>query len=469
MKTETAIIGTSLACLVAAYKIAERGEQVTLISNGGRWGGHFAGIETCGQHYDAGMAIVELTSRLAEEQPALEGYTIFRRNDVGRYVKTVENFLQEIVPLRIIDTPQSYYRASWNDDFLLCNKFEVFRHWRAEEKAMAIHELKNRDASDWRHASKKIAKQSMHECASYHEVSHYNHGAHVHQQLIEPFVNKLTAVDSRHVSAIYHRRLWSPMYYPNTIVEAIAGEIESIADTVIHYPEKGSFATFPQVLIDSLNGCDNATVVNAKVKSVDSKQKQVSLHNGEQIDYEHIAWGGKLFDAYSAFGGEMMQDYATRRANLTFAFFTLDSARLKKDFSILFVLDPDVHAYRVTNPTNCAGEDSATTRIMIEFNTDVLARRGVTPQQVRQQSITTLIQLGVIEDHTAVRQIDVKALPKFLPIANLHYNELTKINVSQLQEYHHGLALIGDSSGMSTRSFADNIVQGLKYAECRKS
>ena len=123
----------------------------------------------------------------------------------------------------------------------------------------------------------------------------------------------------------------------------------------------------------------------------------------------------------------------------------------------------------MTNPTNCAGEDSATTRIMIEFNTDVLARRGVTPQQVRQQSITTLIQLGVIEDHTAVRQSAVKAMPKFLPIANLHYNELTKINVSQLQEYHHGLALIGDSSGMSTRSFADNIVQGLKYAECRKS
>ena len=467
MKTETVIVGTSLACLVTAHEIAKKGEQVTLVSNGGRWGGHFAGVDTCGQHYDAGMAIVELTSRLEEEKPDLADYTIFKRNDVGRYVHMMERYLDDVTPLRIIDTPQSYYRSTWNDDFLLCNKFQVFSRWSDSEKQMVVNDLASRTRSDWRHASNKIAKQNMHEIASYHEVSHYNHGAHIHQQFIEPFVNKLTALDSKEVSSIYHRRLWSPMYYPETLADAVQGKVESYSNTVIHYPQGGSFATFPEILIKGIESFENANVVHEKVRSVDSAEKKISLNNGETIEYEHIAWGGKLFEAFAAFGTDMIQDYSTQRANLTFAFAVVDTAKIKKDFSILFVLDPNVHAYRITNPTNCAGEDTDKTRIMIEYNSDLLSRRGVVPQQVKNLSIQTLIQLGIIDNPEAVLDIDVKAIPKLLPIADLHYNELTNTNIRLLQEKNPGLSLIGDSSGMSTRSFADNIVQGLKYAEHR--
>jgi hypothetical protein len=55
--------------------------------------------------------------------------------------------------------------------------------------------------------------------------------------------------------------------------------------------------------------------------------------------------------------------------------------------------------------------------------------------------------------------------PGGLPIANLHYNTVTNQNLSTLHEHYANITLFGDSSSMSTRSLADNIVKALKFAE----
>ena len=79
------IIGNCIAALVASLELAKKGNEVILISNGDKWGGHFSGIEIDNIHYDLGMAVVELTSTNAECEPDIKSYNTLVRNDVGRF------------------------------------------------------------------------------------------------------------------------------------------------------------------------------------------------------------------------------------------------------------------------------------------------------------------------------------------------------------------------------------------------
>ncbi len=461
------IIGNSLACIVSAYELGKRGEKVTLIKHRGQWGAHFGGVDTCGVHYDAGMAIVELTSTNLEENPALASYDLRVRNDVGRFYGIVKPYIENHVPMREIEQPESYYRGTWNSDFLLCNSFEVMTRMNPAERELIASQLADRDPNDWKHASRKIKCQDLHAIGNYRETSIYNHGAHLHSQLIEPFVRKLTGGGPEQISSLYHRRLWCPLYYPDTLREAALAGGGRFGNTVIHYPVASSFRGFADVFLGMMEEMENVELILEPISGIDRAAGVVHFEGGrDAVGYSTLAWGGNLFDAQRLLGVDGITDDHSLRANLTFEFMVIDSKKLTKEFSIAFVLDGNVPCYRVTNQSVCAGESEEGARLIIEYNTDHLDRLGIrTEREVQRTSVATLIEMGIIADAGAVKASDVKAIPQLLPLCTNHYNECSKANIQLVREACPEVCLMGDASGISTRSFADNIVQGLKYAE----
>ena len=457
------IVGTSIASLVAAHKLAEAKEKVTLIPNGGKWGAHFAGIDICNSHFDTGMTIIELGSNHTQTQSNLAEYDRNKRNDVGKYLGLVKEYLNELLPIREIDTPQSYFRGQWYNDFILSNNLDILDGFNQQEKQNIIDELSNRNSLNWRHSSNKLKQQKVYSTASYYEVSNYNHSELIHNQIIEPFIKKLTNLSTQKISALYHRRLWVPLYYPETLIQYLKGEIKQFTQTSIHYPTNSSLKGVVDALLRKINPHKNCTIIDEKIKTIDYTNKKVLLENNTHLNYESMAWGGSLAAAFKTFEVDSIKDYNTVRVSLTFAFAIISRKKLKKDFSVLFHLDKESPCYRITNLSNCCGETNDNIRVVLEYNTDYLQQNN-SESEVKQTCEKTLTQLGIIDNKKDILDMSIKTVPKVLPMPTEQYNTITNHNLELLESHLKGLTLMGNSSGTSTRSFADNIVQGLQYS-----
>jgi protoporphyrinogen oxidase len=459
------IVGNTLASLIAAYELARQGKEVTLIKHKGGWGGHFSGLQINGEHFDAGMTIVELTSTNLQAEPDLASYDSLIRNDVGRFFGLVKKFVSEHFELREIEQPQSYFRGGWSDDFLLCNSFALFDRFSAEEKALIVKQLESRDSSDWQHASQKIILQAAHTAASYQQTSIFNHGELVHQALIDPFVKKLTGSGSENIASIFHRRLWAPLYYPETIAQAAKGELDHFGGTIIHYPSRSSFNGFARGFIEQLNAMKTVTLIEAEVEQLDTANNMIVVEGVEPVKYKSLAWGGALPECQRLLGLQPIKDTQTARANLGFEFLQLDSKKILKPFSIAFVFDENIPFYRVSNQSYCASIDDQRSKLIVEYNTDYLHAQGFDgAEALSKATVSGLIEMGIINDASAIISSDVKIIPRLLPLPTMQYYECARQNIEMVQSHCPDIALMGDSTSIASRSFADHIVQGLQYA-----
>lgn len=465
------IVGNTLAALIAAYETARKDIDVTLIKHKGGWGGHFSGLTIDGEHFDAGMTIVELTSTNLESKPALASYDSLIRNDVGRFFGIVERYISEHFPLRIIEQPQSYFRGDWYGDFLLCNSFDAFNAFNQAERDIIAGQLDGQSNTDWRHAANKIRLQQQHTAASYQQTSLFNHGEHLHNHLIDPFVRKLTGHGSENIASIFHRRLWAPLYYPETLVLAARGEIDHFGDTVTHYPSQSSFYGFAHGFVERLKALDTVTVIEADVEQLDIDAQTLSVSGVDQpIAYHSLAWGGALAECQRLLGLQSIADTQTNRANLSFEFLEVDSARINRAFSIAFVFDQNIPFYRVTNQSACAAMQTDKSKLIVEYNTDFIKARGIqNAADISKATVSGLMQMGIIDSSDAVLGSNVKMIPRLLPMPALQYYECALRNIEMVQSHCPDIRLMGDSTSIASRSFADHIVQGLQYADAQQA
>ena len=457
------VVGNSLASLVATYKICQKGIPVTLIRNGGRWGGHFAGIEACGEHFDLGMSIIELGYKFPKEQKKLLKYDTKNRNDVGNYFKLIKQFLESFIEIRKISKPQCFFRGHYFDDFLLCNSLEVLQSLNQDEKKRVILELESIEKKPEIHASNKLIYQDIHSTISYTESSQYNHGNFLHNLLLKPFVKKLTNSNTDNFCSLYHRRLWLPLYYPETLAAYLRdGEFLDL-QTDIYYPNQGSMATVGDTLFSKIKKNTNCTIIEKKVSRL--TKKSVFLECGKELEYKNIAWGSSLINLFKATSIQPVVDKSLLRADLSFIFVVLNRARLLKEFSILFNLDDISHCYRITNITNCKGNNnSEKVNLILEYNTAVL--HSLVGKRSREKVVyDTLKNFGIIDDNKAVLELEIMDFEQILPFPTNEQDIVINKNLSIINKAYPKVYTMGTASRASTRSFADNIIQGMQYAE----
>lgn len=463
MNADKVIVGSGLAALVAATESAKLGQETVLVKHSGRWGGHFAGIDIEGKHFDAGMNIIELTSAKSNPLADLASYNTSVRNDIGRFFPKVQEFLQNLQPIREIQMPQCIFRGSIFPDFLLCNYFKLFEKLTEDEKNEIVQELHGRSKSNWIHASNKINHQEYHTAASYEQTSLYNHGHVVHKNIIEPFVRKISGRSSQRISSLFHRRYWAPLFYPETIVEAAKGNISSIANTVIHYPKHANFDIFAQRLLESAKRLQCLTILDEEVERIETDNNLIAV-SSNTIRYKKLGWAGKLADFQNLIHQNSIEDKLSERTSLAFQFITMRAENLKKDFSVLFNLDDDHHFYRITNQSNCAQMQSKFAHIVIEYNLEHLQSVGLKEHQdILSSGIDSLSKLSIIGNQDCeINQL--KLLKNLLPIPSMPYENVTSLNQSLAQSASKNICLFGESSGIATRSFADSILQGIKFS-----
>lgn len=244
----------------------------------------FEPIEIDGYKFDKGSILYEFDAMREPEK------TQFPK--IGEFIRSRSEMVE-------IDTPQMYWNGVYWPDLFISNRIDSFLLCNLGDNPRCGWDLENhpRNKHDWSAEIPLVGPSLEYQ------------GGWLHQNFIEPMCRKISGVPSWLISAKYHRSLWLPMYWPETVTEGKSLE------TKFYYPKAG-YAGAP-------------------------------LHDLPETKKET----------------KEQRDYDTAGIQITFVI-----ARPKTRFSVLFVVDhPSI--YRITNQTECAGRgESCLHKFVVESN-----------------------------------------------------------------------------------------------------
>jgi len=218
------IIGSSLAALVAVTRISEKSD-VTWVQTSSKIGGHFSGIELDGSMRDAGMVLLEPFEEFDGTIPDFSAFEKESRHDVRSVIPFAFNWLQEygieFTPAKVFTN----YNGELFQDFYIKDSLDLIRALPDEVKkeiARDIEELNKSDALAL-HPRNKL-NSTVFEEMSYENVVRRTLGPTFLREIISPWADSFSRDYAVSVAAIEHRSTWLPMYFPESISNALSGQ-----------------------------------------------------------------------------------------------------------------------------------------------------------------------------------------------------------------------------------------------------
>ncbi len=202
-----------------------------------------------------------------------------------------------------IPTPQMLWNGRLYPDLYISNRLEaVPESWQWTPPSYADYPLQPK--GEW--------EDSLHLA----RTSTFLHGAKFHDTFIEPMCRKITGRSSAEISAKYHRSIWLPLYWPQTL------RARASIRTPFYYPAGG----YAGIVSEYFNG--------------------------------HKRGAGD-----SSEGASRRSNHDQEAAEIRTAYVVAAPAQR---FSVAFIVD-DSPIYRVTDMDVCAGIDAPEHRLIVEY------------------------------------------------------------------------------------------------------
>lgn len=453
------LIGNNVALLVAAIELNRQGRNVVVLLDGKRPGAHFAGMQIEGSQFDIGMVFFERVVRGPQSAQATD-YDPGRRNDCARFAQLIQEFLEPRVATIQVATPNVYIDGHRYPDFVIANRLDYFA---SSDCRPAITEaLKALPEPGALHAANR--QSSDYDGLSYRIASLANHGEPLHH-LFELLASKIVAQSTDGMFARYHRLAWLPLYYPETLQRALAGQLDSLPEYPFWAAQDGFFGVLVQQLVGELETA-GVELLSSQVQQMERKRDgvEVTCADGRHFCAPRVGLGVALGRAGELLG---VDEPAPAGASVRVLFGLIAREALCHADSCLLVLDPACAIYRLTNQDQAAATGAAECRVTVELSPTYCASLypdsddATLLERVRAE----LVKLEVIRapaDFRLLRSVEAQSA---LPIAN---DALVR-HTSKVAEAAAGwpeLALTAGLLGVGVSSFNDQIIQGLKLAEC---
>ena len=455
---KTLIYGNSIAALVCGEQLLVAGEEVLVLSPNNFFGGHFRGIHSDNVHYDVGMNFFEFTSYHGDRSASIASYNPKIKNDSGRFVNHVRRYIEEHLGVATvqIETPQMYLGGRWYEDVIISDRLKSLAKLPSTLQERLAKDLRGLKTPKELHARNKNQSPAFLE-ADLETVSRANHGDAFHEEFIEPLCGKITNLSSRRLLAYYHRLTWMPIFYPETLKSYFSENPQPLPDVQFHYPASGRMTDPINILTERLRekkALETGSIASQGMKLSDPVV--VTLDNGEKIRPENFVWAGDWTNM-AQIRGDSPEPFDM--ANIRCAFFETESRHLQTKFSTAFIVDRTIPCYRITQFDHCAGKNSGSSRLCMEFNADHLGE--IDSVEVFWKM---LVDLGVVKQGSPTAKGHVKTFKRALMLPTPRnyklYSDLEKSFVSKRPT----LVAIGGSSGFSSTSFNDQVIQGMKAA-----
>lgn len=465
MKTfDFVVYGNNVAAMISAIELAKK-YKVALINPIPNWGAHFAGIKINGHDFDIGMNFFEFTT-FHKSSDDLMTYNPAARNDSARFCKLVEKYVTSTIDVVEVDKIETLSQGIFAGDIVMANQFDILNKLPQQTILKIRNELEailaNGDKS--LHASQKKLKEEVFLKASYCDASIANHGKTFHDLFIEPFCVNIFNISSKNVPALLHRIVWAPLFYPETLLNAITGNAQ-LATTRFHYPAKAYFAAFVEEILNQIIANKNITIISRTPKQFAKKEKYEFTFEDDKFVADNLIWCNDL-QSLLTINSAKVPEYFADKASISLAFCNTESSNVSRLFSCLYICD-EKPIYRITNREYAAkNATSATNSLVLEFNHDVLIALGLdNDEKIIDHLNGFLTRNGIIK--TPIKTVDI-TIKTFKNVVNLP----TISNLNNFEKLHKltkhllpAVELLGPASGFVSNSFNDQIVQALKIGK----
>jgi len=468
------ICGNNVASLVAARKLLNQGHSVTILSPSAAPGGFFKGYEFCGARVDIGMVLVEFDTFNLDANASLTGYSPSRKNDSGRFVSIIRQYFDELgVQVNEVSTPKMFFDGAYHEDFLMANRLGSLDHLKESEKQNVLQEvceIMGDPKLKQYHASRK-SEEPLFTQESVEAVSLANHGQTFHEKFMEPFSLKLTNLPTSKFLGHYHRVLWLPLFYPETIREALETQSDVLKPTVFHCPKAGSLKVLVDQVVNQIEANPNLQTIVATPSQIDFNKHggKVQTDTGDTVEFDKLIWS---VDTYKFLkickttpSGEPPEfnkkDYT--KGSLVVGLVAIEADQVRESFSTLYVPDPSIEAYRLTQ--HLSANDSQKI-FSIEYNADFLEDRGHKDKlSYKDLILQNLQQLDIVNQPSVVTEVECLVLKKAFLVPTPENYGIFRDHEASLQAFEPCLIPMGPSAGFTMTSLNDQIVQGLRAAD----
>lgn len=484
------LVGNSLAVLVAATERARLGLETTVLNPGRGWGGYFAGVQVMGQRRDAGMVLYEANSfREGASLPALESYDPMKRNDVGRFMGVIRAYLQTVQRTRPIATPQMWLDGQLMPDMMLGNAIDGLPGLpvagQARRELSDIVQRIRPDASlchpankgtwsldgsapaDWTSMTKD---SSLHfDCDS---ISRLVHGNALHEALFLPFARQVMYRDASHLSALYHRLPWLPLYWPESLLSVLEGKASSLAPTRLSHPDGATVADFCHGLVARLQSDPLIRIMQDQPVALERDLLGFRLQTAHHGELHAARLGWAMTPAQGlALMGMTSAPLNDERLPVVLGFFRLSADQVQQAFSFVHTVGEGIGIYRVTNSTNCgAPADDGIVNLVVEANPRRLgAVHGISmadDRQVAAAMLRDLMDTGLIRAVEVMPDFELRRFDGALPLPAHQAVTDFLSDQTRLKEALPGIELMSASSAPFAQGLSDQVVQGLQVS-CR--
>jgi hypothetical protein len=455
--TDWLIYGRGLSALVLAERLGSAGRQVLLVNPERSWGGVFGGINIDGEVFDAGMTNFEF-DLFGESSQDLQNYCPDRKSDIGRYVHFVQRYLERFVETTRLPDPVMQFGGKVVKDLIISNHFDVFGSLAPEVRKHIQVELEAIVAVDNPlHPKTKYSPNSYLSVTPLQKVSKANHGITIHELFIEPMFRKILGISTAEVEGIFHRNGWIPLFYPETLLSQFSGSKIRLTPTVFRYPVDDNFGVFISRIHRAVQDLPNVRVMsNVKETGIDLASATINAC-GEEISFRRLAWDGNLAELLGSPGQSPLPG---RRASLDLFFMKVHEQGVDNRFAVL--TDPEIDSpfYRVTNQTICTGSMLSQHKIILECNSCNWNEDSHVQDDLLCAALTRYgINPASVASWCRRRFKSALAIPSYAQMVEFNRQR------DYIADKFPDIELIGASSGYTSITLNDHIIQALKVAQ----
>jgi hypothetical protein len=272
------VYGSGLDSLIACYDLLSKGHKVEHFTQGERVAGHFAGTSDAHGTFDLGMVLLERDVRETPQRSLSEfsgEFGVSTRAYLAESYDFVEEVLGTLRP-RIVKT-----RLENSDeigDYFISDNLDIFQSLSVEERTslhFSLSRLLSNNGRNFIHPRMKHQKVNSATDGLLTQLE-IQYGAELADKLFGQFINSLIGSKDFSLPVRFHRKLWIPLYFPETINTAIIKLKSELSELSFLEFASGSLASRIQSLINSISNNRRYTINELKFEELRIEENQLN-------------------------------------------------------------------------------------------------------------------------------------------------------------------------------------------------
>ena len=298
------VYGNGLDAVIACSELLAQGHHVLHFSGGAKIAGHFAGSANEHGVVDLGMVLLEKDIRNTPQRPLSEFSNEFGVNARGYLAESYEYLEKSLGALRPRKVKSRLENANEIGDYFIADCLEVFKTLYDEEiislKARLSKVINNQESSFIHPRLKNQSNDETNDDLLTQIEIQY--GPELADKLFGSFIRSLIGSKVITLPLRFHRKLWIPLYFPESIECAIKGKGTPLPELTFLEFTNGSLASNIKKLVESISSNEKYSI---------STLKYEDLHLADHsMDYRIFV--NSVGDMSKLLRSKKIEDYADR-------------------------------------------------------------------------------------------------------------------------------------------------------------